>query len=268
MTLHLASLMLGAAALCVATPARAAGREPVQASVRVDVSALPDGDVTAQVAENLRTGAVDVLRDGGVEIVEGAQTIVSIRIRRYGEDDVHYEATTGIDTGEGDALEAERTFGCELCTDSELQAKVTQDVARLSGWLSGHGTATPDPAPAADPPPAPQADPPQDKGVRRPLLIGGAVGVGLGAAGIIAGAVVLSQGAAETFTNADASVRSRDLRRLGLGVLGAGGVFLAVGLPLMLTDLVRHRRAARARTRVAWSPLWLHGPALSMQGRF
>ena len=160
--------------------------EPAEAptvELELDLSALPDDVATNDIRQWLLEDEKRLLEEGEIRVVDDAPHTIRVAIRRYGEGDIHYEATVTLtEDGEADPR-AERTLQCEACTDTELVAKVVGEVARMSGLIVYANDPAEAPPPAADGPPTdPPEAPPGRTDDRRigPMGIAGAVITGPG----------------------------------------------------------------------------------------
>lgn len=263
------------AVACVAWPAtaRAEGPEP-SLELEIDVSALPRDDETEGLRFLLVEAQTRILRDGGIAVVEDGSASARLRVvvSRYGEGDLNYRFTVML--LEGEAMAVERTLTCDLCRDTELITKVSEEVARVSGRFAyerEEAARVEGSASEGEPTGAEEGNPAEK--VRR---VGGAgwAGIGLAAAGIglgIGGAVELARPSTWDLRPDDnryeVSVRPR---ALGAALLGVGGSLLVTGVVLLAVDqtVLLERRMRRVR-RMALVPSFSStGVGVSWSGRF
>lgn len=255
-------------AACLSAPAKAGevkqGDGEPEASLEVDLSALPSGKVTVALKARLVKHQLEMLGNGGIRIVGKADRTIRVSVKRYGDDGENYEATI-LMLASG-AVEHERTFACELCSDTELVTKVGKEVTRLSGRILSVAPQTPaatgNGEPKADEPKA--DEPPSAEGSSAIGALGG-VGIGvavLGVAGVAAGVPLSRKSDAVRGAEGDADVRR--LRPSGLALVGVGGGLMVVGAALIVLDVVR-----RKKTRTAFLPtVTPNGVAFTLRGRF
>ncbi|MBL4683326.1 MAG: hypothetical protein JKY37_01960 [Nannocystaceae bacterium] len=234
-----------AAAFVVAQPAHAAGPAT---SLEVDASALPDGEVTQDLVTRLLDEQTQTLQESGIEVVEQTEQpghTIRVRVRRYGERGVHYEATVALLGDPEGTLKAERTLKCELCRDAELVARVREEVTRLSGRILYD---THDEAEADGPqePRTPRPPQPVDKDVG-PIGILGGIGIGalvLGVGGLSAG-IPLALKPDEV----RGSAGNRELKNskpAGRALLGVGSVLLVTGAIMLAVDVSKRKKRRTA----------------------
>lgn len=240
-----------ALAIAVA-PVSAYAAEPAT-SLEIDLSELPDDEITRGLETRLREHQRDTLSRGGVEIRDDAEHRIEVTVRRYGEDNLHYEADVVLYLDQASTPDVSQKIQCELCRDSELVAKVGEEVARLSGRILYAPTDDEQTA-AVEPEPSPPEPDDQNESVK-PIGALGGIGIVLGVAGLattIAGGVDLARG--EVATNDDPGTqfgtvtdhrpRGRVLVGVGVGALVVGAVMIGVDVGLRGKKR-RSRRAAR-----------------------
>ncbi|MCA9712712.1 MAG: hypothetical protein KDK70_43185 [Myxococcales bacterium] len=235
------ALSLGLALLLAAAPCVALAAPAV--SLDVDVSALPEDDVTEALETRLVEHQVQTLRDSGLEVVDDAGTRIRVVVSRYGDNDVHYRATVTLLDADGEPAEAERTLDCELCRDSELIAKVGEEIARLSGKVlyAPSSEAETDAKPEQD-----ESGPePTGSTGEQPKKLETLGYVGIGALVVGAGALGAGVGLALQPDEArlqGTRVERRSTRAPGFAMVGLGSAVLVTGAVLLTIDLVRRKK--------------------------
>lgn len=234
----IASLVLGTA------PVVAAAAEAAPAVfVDVDVSALPDDDVTQALAARMVEHQKQTLREGGLEVADDAETKIHIVVSRYGDKGVHYQAIVTLLEADGDEAAVERTLTCELCRDSELIAKVGEEIARLSGRVLYAPRIEEEEAEPELAEPEPETtDPPVNE---QPKRLGTLGYVGIGS--LVAGSGTLGTGIVLAVLSDQAriegtQVESRSTRTPGLAMVGVGSALLLAGAVLVTFDGIRRNK--------------------------
>lgn len=252
----------------VSWPALAA--EP-KVALDVDVSALPNTEITEELRDWLVEHQTAVLRDEGIETSQDAPRLLRVVLSRYGEGDVHYRVTLVLVDRSTEAVELEHTITCELCRDTDLTARVGQEVARLlSDHLRHDSVPPPDPEPLGPAPtkerapvrPAAPAEAPRARALG-PL---GSVGV----ASLVVGVSTTGAGIAlalrpDRWRQNTGGVQQRSTRPVGLALVGVGSAVLVSGVALVTVDVVRRKRRPRTSLIPMLTPSTL---TLNMNTRF
>ena len=218
-----------------------------------DLGALSDDVVTKDIHKWLLEDETKVLADGGITIAEDAPHTIRVAVRRYGEGDIHYEATVTLREGDEAEPKAERTVTCEACSETELVAKVVNEVARVSGLIVYDADPQPE---TADPAPGTEnAGTGSDGGENHgpaPRAMGGLgyAGIGIGAAGLataIAGGVYLARGDRVVGDDGSRLDLVEHNRRLGAPLLGVGIGAFVVGAIMVGVDVGRRAKQRKAK---------------------
>ena len=103
--------------------------------------------------------------------------------------------------------------------------------------------------------------------------IAGATLMGVGVVAVIAGAVVFTRGSSEAPSSGNSTLDRTDYRPPGQWTMVGGGVAFAIGLPLLIADLVIRKKRRRAQQTsdnrgMSLTPRWSDGPGVSLEGRF
>jgi len=247
------------ALMIAGTVAVAPATDPAVA-LEIDLSALPDNDVTEYINDNLVERGVRVLHEGGVEVADDADSTILVTVSRYGDGDIHYEFTVALLEYGTKVVIEERTLTCELCRESDLFAKVGQEVARISGRLLYSTTAVTDGGEGEDEGgetegTQPETQPEEIEPHERARRVGAAgyVGIALAGAGTgaaIFGLVALSEPPVRmVYAETDRSASETRSRRplvgglVGAGLMLAGAALIAVDQTVLLEN---RRRSARS----------------------
>lgn len=217
-----------------------AASEP-RVSLDIDVSALPNDEVTKELQTWLRDHQTKILQDGGIEVVSDADTTIRISVARYGEGDVHYRATiVMIDRREGDgSVVAPREIECQACRDSDLAARVGEEVARLSGRIL-YAPSEPDSArnPRES---ALQPEPEKSTSVRAigPLGFSGIAVLSVGVGATIAGGLLAVKPA--EWRPVSNGAEMRNYRPTGIALASVGSAVVLAGAAIIAVDVIRRR---------------------------
>lgn len=256
----------------LATAAPGQEDAPVFASVKVDADGF--GEVGSTVSTRIAAEAEIKLKNEGI-------------VRRAGVDDilVFLKITPPISGDEGyvvgiavsrlgqpitETVEAE----CELCVEDELIALVALKLHELVPAMREHMAAVRAEAAKPEPVPEPEPEPeiiPPDNIDEVPTGMGnkgkaGIALVGLGAAGVIAGAVMAAK--APTQRAPDNGYELTQTQTPGYAALGIGGAFVVGGVVLFALDLRDRKKQRSERETVVAPVLGLGVAGLSWSGRF
>lgn len=258
--LALLLLSLGAAPASEPAPSRAATVEPSAAVDRV-VLEVDHGPLLQQqkasAAEKsgffVRDDATRALRERHrVEVVDDVAApaiLVKLAWKSY-EDSVYLIEVSTRRPGEAPKLV--EAFEATCINNSALVEAV---LAKLPAALEQLAPPQPDaprrvePEPAAEPDgPTVGTEPVDGRPERVPLGPKGKAGVGLlaaGAAGVIAGGIVLAQGRRFDEDPTALDWQGKDYRPPGVGVMVAGGVVAVTGAVLLILDRSQAKRAGK-----------------------
>lgn len=261
----------------MAWPAIARAEQPKPTLVlEVDVSALPRDDETEGLRFLLVERQTRILQEGGIAVVESDSEEARIRVTvsRYGEGDLNYRFTVML--LEGEAVEVERTLTCDLCRDTELVTKVSEEVARVSGRFLHEREAAAGAEPGIREGGPAESQPGEFELAPRVRRVGGAgwAGIGLAAAGVgfgVGGAVELAKPATRELSEGDYLTRTvTEPRLLGSTLLGVGIGLIVGGAVLTAIDqtTLLERRRRRARQLSLTPSFSATGVCLSLSGRF
>jgi len=280
MTMSISVLSSAAALILASSPA-----QPRYLPTKIDVDVAPlfeespakNRDLEKITVERTGTQILDSLRQGleGEGIVVGgddASAWVSVRVEWKIYIDSHYSIQIVARGSDG----ARETIAveCEFCNESELAAKIAEQVPGLLPALRASKPSSP----SGKPKPGEERDEPEDPedpdGPKRKLGPTGWAGIGtgvLGAVGVGVGAVYLNRGIERTLAGETFYERERNNRPLGGSLAIAGGVLLVTGAVLVVVDqTVLHKRRGRRDRGVAVQASYFpsHGPAVAITGRF
>lgn len=269
MSMRVAMVLTAASIAMSATPSRAwATTGPVESSVETGMKKVPEH--AAQVARAVETELSKQL--DGVDVTGASSIAVSVDF--VPGESIGWYAYEVTATHAGKALTPIRER-CDACKRKELVAKIGESIEKQRAAIieADRASAPSDTAPAeraspTDPPPVGR-----DEGTtpstehRTRLRPSGQVGVAVlsaGAAGVIAGAVLLGRPDDRT-TLADDPQRfeRKSTKPAGIGVLVVGGAAVVAGA-VMVALAVKARRK-----NVVWAPML--GPksvSISVGGKF
>ena len=254
-------------ALALAQPAVAAQRraEPTgqpadarRATVEIDTSDIGEEGPVLKRRTRERTDVV--LRAAGV--LPGRpdvdDPVIHVDIDELTGDEPGYQCAIWVSRGD-EVLGERRRVDCTLCTESEIVQRVEATVTELVGLLPAPSEGQPDPADDGSGPDGAAGDDAATDGstgdgttsdpttaTDRGTGLGalgktGAAFIALGAAGAVAGAVLV---ALPPRVDEDDPLFETDYRPPGIGTLAAGGAVLGTGIVMLVVDR-RHARSPR-----------------------
>ena len=241
-------------AVAFALPATGSAAPPAadapRARVSIDTSAL--GEAAAPVAAQIDEGASTIFEGNGlVRVEDGDAPEIAITVTPLGGGKPGYLTEWVVNHG-GEAVDGSAgTRECSLCTESELVIDTQAAIEVVLATLSDLGKPTPEPAEPAAADPVGAADPstggsPTDDAPRkRGLSSLGKAGIAIAVIGggtLIPG-IVLAVLPPKPLPNA----QRRTTTVPGAVVAGVGGAALLTGVALVITDVVRRKRAGTAR---------------------
>ncbi len=252
---------------------------------------LPDRELMNDHAEHwIREDMTQAFTDEGVRVDAEASMRVEVTVHLVGEKGTVAEIDAVVWESGTDEPILRRAYRCP-CDDHRISERLARSAATIAGWLTQRAEAVPaapaesevplppvDPAPPPpDPPPPPPAElvrPPPTSPVPPPPPLPriGALGISgaaIAGGGLIAAAVGLAllvrKDQVSLASSDDRRSRTKTFRDPGIGLLSGGAGLVAVGLPLLITDLVRRRRRAQP---LSWAATWNRGPGLTLNTSF
>lgn len=255
---RITSTVVAAAIACAPWPAFAAPMPKVR--LEVDTSALPESSATNLFAQWLAQDQTRTILDGGLEVSPTAPITIRLAVRRYGEQGGNYEATVVLLDVARKVVYEERVIECNLCTDGQLIAKVSPEVARLAARVlyapvGAEAEAEPEPevpqeapAPEAEEPlaVAERVSEPTPSGWQTRKRIGaiGAWGIASAATGLGATGAGIGLALAPDQTRAvQDHVELRSTRPVGIALVSVGTALMVTGAVLVTIYARRQRRA-------------------------
>lgn len=249
-------------AMALASSAPAEDRPRV--SLEIDVSALPSDEDTQELQTWLLEHQSKVLRDGGVDVVPSADTTIRVSVARYGEGDVNYRAAIAmIDHRRGgdDEVVEQREITCEACRDSDLAARIGEEVARLSGRiLYAPGDAEEAVDPSGESTAQEPSTPPAVVRPIGPLGFGGIASLAVGIGATVAGGVLAVKPADARPVSNGAEVRR--YRPTGIALASVGSAVALAGAAMIAGDVLRRRNERKLTL------LPTVGPGVALHVRF
>jgi hypothetical protein len=268
-----------ASALCVVamlgTAPRIAAAGPAQkvrATVEVDTSDVGDAGPIIQRRVEERTDVV--LRDAEVLPAESADDpVIHIEVHEMSDEDPGFAFDLQIMQA-GKPVGQRRRIECNLCTETEIVAKIETEVSAVlvdlpTSFADARSSDTNTPNDASTPSDPTEAstvsdDGGTDKGARGKLGNKGKAGVGLLVAGGVATAVGIGLAIPGYEPLEDDPTRESSPRPYGFATLGVGVVVAITGAVLLGLD----RRERRQRRVAASIDVRAGGGALTLMGRF
>ncbi|HWB80808.1 MAG TPA: hypothetical protein VG755_37860 [Nannocystaceae bacterium] len=184
-----------------------------------------------------------VLRRSGVlPPRDGDDPVISVTVEELTGDEPGYVFRVEILVN-GVATEKAKPTECRLCTEGELVDAIE---GRLEHAVANLPTAGGDvPPPRVDPTPQDPIDAPMPEPAPRPgMRIAGAAVLGVGAAALIAGAVM----AARKDTVKDNPLELSSTHTPGYALIGVGGAAVITGAVLLIVDARRRAKYKRSTT--------------------
>lgn len=228
--------------------APAGSSKPRYADVAVETQSL--GSAGPVVRRRVRERADVVLRRGGVLPPRDADDpVISVTVDELTGDEPGYVFRVEILVN-GVAAQKATPVECRLCTEGELvdavEGRLEHAVADLP---TAGGAEVPPPRVDPTPPIGPKLDPEVDKPPGKGMKIAGATMLGVGGAGLIAGAVMA---ALEPKPKSGDPTNETSTKKPGYALLGVGAGLVITGAVLLIVDATRrkkHKRSTTARAR-------------------